>query len=380
MTRDLILLALSLMTWGIGEGMFFYFQPIYLKELGASPLMIGIVLGASGLVMAISHIPAGYLSDKIGRRPLILISWIAGMFAAWIMALAQTLPMFVAGYLCYSLTAFVMSPLNSYVTAARGKFSVGRALTFISSFYNGGAIIGPFLGGLIGNQFGLHTIYRVSASIYIISVLIIIFIRPQAVDTHPDGSSARKLSINSRYIAYLGIVFLVMFSTYLPQPLTPNYLQEFRDISVEQLGRLGSIASIGIVALNLTLGSLNVHLGFVFAQICVGIFAMLIWQGSGIGWYMIGYFLMGGYRAARVLAAAQTQSLVHQANMGLAYGITETVGTSAMVLAPPIAGFIYEINPTMTFIISIFLILISLVASIFFNPTRKSLPENTFLT
>lgn len=374
MSRDLTLIAFSLMTWGIGEGMFFYIQPIYLKQLGASPVTIGIILGSAGLVMTVAHIPAGYLSDKIGRRPLIFISWITGMLAAWVMALAQSLFVFIVGLMLYSMTAFVMSPLNSYVTAARGRLSVGRALTFISAFYNGGAILGPFIGGLIGGSLGLHIIYRVSAFIFIISVLIILFIRPQPVEIHPDGNTHRQLQISSRHVLYMAIIFLVMLATYLPQPLTPNYLQEYQSISVEQLGKLGSIASIGVVVLSLTLGSLNIHLGFILAQVCMALFTLLIWKGNGISWYMIGYFLMGGYRAARVFAAAQTRALVHQANMGLAYGITETVGASAVILAPPIAGFLYEIHPAFIYITSLLLIICSLAVSVLYNPAQTVIP------
>ena len=41
MTKDLILVAVSLFTWGLGEGIFIYFQPLYLQKLGASPVAIG---------------------------------------------------------------------------------------------------------------------------------------------------------------------------------------------------------------------------------------------------------------------------------------------------------------------------------------------------
>jgi MFS family permease len=371
MSRDLILLALSLMTWGVGEGMFFYFQPVYLKELGANPVTIGIVLGAAGLVMTLAHIPAGFLSDRVGRRPLLIISWVTGMLSAWIMALAQSLPIFVIGLLLYSVTAFVISPLNSYVTAARGNLSVGRALTIISASYNSGAILGPFIGGMIGDRFGLHAIYRISASIFIVSVLIIVNIRPQAVYKRPAEAVHHKFRIDPRYTLYLIIVFITMFATYLPQPLTPNFLQDFHNVSVEQLGKLGSIASIGVVVLSLSLGSLPAHLGFLLAQVCVGLFTLLIWQGNGMPWYVIGYFLMGGYRAARVLAAAQTRKLVDQAYMGLAYGITETVATSSVIIAPPIAGYLYDLKPTLIYGISIILIGASFVTSLLFNPSRS---------
>jgi len=68
MSRDLILIAISMFTWGVGEGMFLYFQPIYLQQLGADPVRIGAILGGFGLMMTISHMPAGYLADRLGRR------------------------------------------------------------------------------------------------------------------------------------------------------------------------------------------------------------------------------------------------------------------------------------------------------------------------
>ena len=78
MARDLILVAISLFTWGLGEGAFLSFQPLYLQQLGADPLRIGAILGGYGLAATLAHIPAGYIADRLGRRPVMWAAWIVG--------------------------------------------------------------------------------------------------------------------------------------------------------------------------------------------------------------------------------------------------------------------------------------------------------------
>src|SRR5512136_1814671 len=152
MNIELVLLSASLFTWGLGEGMFFNFQPIYLQQLGADTFTIAIVFSLFGLAMLITHIPAGHLADRLGRKPLLVAAWSAGLLSAWVMALARTLPVFVVGMLVYGSTAFVSSPMNSYITAAHGKLSLARAMTLITAAYNLGAIFGPISGGWIGER------------------------------------------------------------------------------------------------------------------------------------------------------------------------------------------------------------------------------------
>jgi MFS family permease len=250
MSPDLIKLAMSLMIWGVGEGLFFIFQPLYLQQLGADPVAIGAILGAAGVAMAVAHIPAGHLADRIGRKPLLLAAWIVAMLATWIMALAPSLQLFVAGMLVYNLTAFVSSPLNSYVTAARGKLSVGRALTIVSALYNTGAILGPWLGGQVGNHFGLRTIYIIVGCAFILSTIILLLIRHQPVEElSPDASHNGKL-IDRRFIIYQSIIFLAGFSMYIAQPLSSNYLQNQQHLPFDSIGILGTISSIGLSCLS----------------------------------------------------------------------------------------------------------------------------------
>ena len=369
MNPSLILVGISLLTWGMGEGMFLYFVPLYLEQLGAAPILIGTVYGAFGFAMLLTHIPAGYLSDRLGRRPLLRAAWIMGLVATCVMALGPSLEIFIAGFVLYGVTGFVSSPLFSYVTAARGKLSAGRAMTLVSAMYNLGAVLGPVSGGWVGEHYNLRAIFAFSAILFAVSTALVLFLKPQPRDLNEDGtSSTRSLLANTRFLGYLGIVFFVMFAMYLPQTLTPNFLQAERGITLSQMGTIGSVGNLGNVAFNLVLGQFSSGIGFALGQVCVGLFAFLIWKGTGQPWYIFGYFLMGGYRAARMLAIAQVRMLIHQSQMGLAYGMEEAGSSMAMILAPLLAGYMYGRDPASIYPLSLLLVTIGVVISLIFAP------------
>ena len=368
MKRDLILVGTAMFAWGLGEGLFIFFQPIYLEQLGADPIMIGTILGGFGLAMTISHIPAGYLADRIGRKPLMVAAWFSGAVATWTMAVANSLSIFIVGLFLYGMTLFVMSPLQSYLTAARGKLSVGRVITLMSAGFNLGAVIGPLLGGWIGDQYGLRQSYIVAGVIFFISLIVISFISPQPVERPPASDGGKRWFFSPRYVTYMGVIFLAIFAMYLPQPLSPNYLSNQGGFDLSQIGLLFSVSSIGVVVLNLLLGSMPALRGFLFGQAAVTLFTLILWWGSGMAWYLLGFFMLGGFRTARNLGMAQVRELVPSAKMGLAYGLSETVSATAIILAPILAGFLYTQNPTLMYALGFGLIIISIYVSGHFSP------------
>lgn len=207
MNRNLLLVSISLFAWGLGEGLFIYFQPLYLQEWGADPLMIGAIFGAMGIAMALFQTPAGMLSDRVGPHSIMLASWLLGTMAAWIMALAKSLPMFVGGLILFGLVSFVLAPMSSYITSIRGNWSVGRALTFSAGFYNLGTVIGPICGGLIADRLGLRSVYLIAAIIFIISTIIVLFTRKTA-EKHPEDEPAANNTgflKNTRFLVFIGV-------------------------------------------------------------------------------------------------------------------------------------------------------------------------------
>jgi len=236
-------------------------------------------------------------------------------------------------------------------------------------------VLGPWLGGQVGQQFGLRQNYIIAGFVLIISTLIVLFLHAQPIERASHSESANGWLREPRYWYYVGAILLAAFAMYLPQPLAPNFLVEQRSLSLEQTGLLYSVTSLGVVLLNLILGSFPARTGFLIGQAAVGVYSLILWQAVGLPWYVLGFFLLGGFKTARSLGIAQVRELVPQAKIGLAYGLTETVGGTAVIMAPILAGYLYTQQPAWMFALSAGLIVISILVSARFSPAQHTASE-----
>ncbi len=208
MTRDLRLVSASLLLWGLGEGMFMYFLAIYLESLGATPVQIGGILGIAGAALAVTHLPAGALSDVVSRRAMMIFSWALATVAAFLMFAADTLTLFSIGLVIYYMSSFVMAPLSSYIASGRGEWSAARTLTTVYAGYSVGAIVGPLLGGLLAPRLGVRPLFGIAGLIFIFSTLMIFLIRAQPREASepgqrsspPGGPGRAGFRTNSSYL------------------------------------------------------------------------------------------------------------------------------------------------------------------------------------
>lgn len=366
MNRNLLLVALSLLTWGLGESLFLYFQPLYLQQLGADSVGIGGILGGVGVMLALTLIPTGILCDKFGSRNIMWSSWFIGVFAAAMMAMANSLTVFIIAYLIYGMTGFGAIAMNVYVTSSRGNLSVGRTLTFISGMYNLGAVIGPLVGGVVSDKLGFRSIYYIATVIFIISTIIILFVE-KSEKTHPTEHNepvpVQSFLKNPRFIVFLATLFITVFVLYLPQPFTPSYLQNQHQLSPSTIGVMGSIANLGNAVATLVLGNIAALAGMVIGQLWVAVFSGIFLFGKVPWIFGVGYFFAGGFRLYRAMVLAEARTMVHPNQTGLLYGIIETINSFAIILAPIVAGILYKNTPTSMYTISLIAILLLLAVS-----------------
>ncbi|MBI4771392.1 MAG: MFS transporter [Chloroflexi bacterium] len=165
---------------------------------------------------------------------------------------------------------------------------------------------------------------------------------------------------------------------YVGLPLTPNFLQDVRSVSLRQIGLLGSLGFVGAIIGSWLLGKRPPRRGFMVAQALVGLHVLLVWRGTGMLWYSLAFLGRSGFGLAHSLGSAQIGRVVGKAELGMAYGLTETAFALAQLAAPVLAGVLFERNPVLPFQFSLGLIALALLLTWRFAPRRDlhSAPES----
>lgn len=153
---------------------------------GATPFLMGLSLGIYGLTQAILQIPFGMISDRIGRKPVIVMGLILFFIGSVEAALSHSMMGIVwgralqgAGAIGSTLTAFVA---DSTEEKNRLKAMSLIGMTIGSSFMIA-MVLGPILNGLIG----LSGIFWITAALALMGIGFLFFIpTPARHDPHPD--------------------------------------------------------------------------------------------------------------------------------------------------------------------------------------------------
>lgn len=151
-TRKLLLLCLAQFFSGLGSGVLSPITTAFLiYVIGASPAEMGLVYSLGwGLATAIAQIPGGRLSDKLGYKPIIIVSTLVGSPLILLLPFSRTLTCFIV-ISALSFTAGNLSwpAFSAYIAALVGEDSLSKGFGLTSASFSIGSIAGPIMGSLL---------------------------------------------------------------------------------------------------------------------------------------------------------------------------------------------------------------------------------------
>jgi len=176
--RAAVSLALIFSMRMLGLFMLMPIMAIYGQELeGVSPLWIGIAIGAYGLTQALFQIPMGWLSDRFGRRPIIIFGLVIFAIGSVIAGFAKSIEMVTLGRAIQGMGAIASAvlALASDVTREEQRPKVMAVIGMCIGMSFAVALI---LGPMIATSFGLSGVFFITAIMALVGIVIVLTLVP----------------------------------------------------------------------------------------------------------------------------------------------------------------------------------------------------------
>jgi len=148
-TRPLLIIFLTIFVNLIGFGIIIPLLPFYAQTFGASPLMIGSLFAIFSLCQLIAAPALGDLSDRYGRRPILIFSLLGTVASFVMLALAHTLTVLFLARIVDGLSGGNISTARAYVADITEPKDRARAYGLIGAAFGLGFILGPALSGVL---------------------------------------------------------------------------------------------------------------------------------------------------------------------------------------------------------------------------------------
>lgn len=349
----------------VGFGIVIPVLPFYAEgtQFNATPRTVGLLFASYSIMQLFFSPILGRLSDKYGRRPVLLISIIGTGIGFLILGFAATLWMLFVGRILDGISGGNISTAQAYIADITTKEDRAKGMGLLGAAFGLGFIFGPAIGGIL-SRWGVHVPFLFAAGLCFANATLLYFTLPETVTRdHPARISAAggrgfTQLINSLKQPRLGFILTIYFLFVVAFSIMTT------SFSLYTMFRFGYDAQ---------------HNGYLFAY--VGLIAVII-QGGLIGrlvkrfgeqWLVIvgalffalslfsvpfvgpnagglvalliggGIFSLGNSLSTPALNSLASKS-VGAAEQGSVLGVTQSVASLARAVGPSIAALL--INST----------------------------------
>lgn len=232
--RNLLLLSLSQFIAMVGMNGLVPFLPLFVIELGikdpTEAKMWSSMMFAGPYFLSIIAVPIwGMLGDKYGQKQMVVRAIFGLGLAVFLMGFSQNVvQLFSLRVFQGAVSGFIASAL-AFVAKNTPKNRSGYAIGLLQSSSSAGIIVGPFLGGLISDIYGIRSVFFIVAALCVLSGLLIIFFLLESVKGNPENKTS--VIDNFLYIVkrpdlrkIVSLIVLTQVAVLLPNPIFPFFV------------------------------------------------------------------------------------------------------------------------------------------------------------
>jgi MFS transporter, DHA1 family, tetracycline resistance protein len=362
----------------LGFGLILPLLPYYADTYGATPLIVGLLTASYAAAQLLGAPILGRLSDRYGRRPILLVS-IFGTFVGFVLlGVAEPLGEGLAQFfgLAASANALILSLLfvsrvtdgltggnisvaQAYITDVTTEENRAQGLGMIGAAFGLGFIIGPATGGLL-STWGFAVPAFAAAGLAFLNLIAVYLYLPESLTEEMRAEMAAReaekpsFSLKSLWEAlnrprvgpllHIRFFFGLAFSTF--QTIFALYAQYRLDLGARETGFiLTYVGVLSVFVQGFAIGKLNTR----FKEKQLILVSTLLMSGSLLGWafapnvvtllIIMAPLAFAGGILGTIINTALSKS-VYPEEVGGTLGLAASLESGTRVIAPSIGGFL----------------------------------------
>jgi DHA1 family tetracycline resistance protein-like MFS transporter len=373
--RSLVIVWITIFIDLMGVTLIIPFINDFVAELGGDEQSVGLLLGSYAFMQLLFAPVWGRISDRIGRRPVIIVGLFTSAVAFTIFGMADKLWLLFASRMLAGLANANISTAQAYVADITPPKERAGRMGLVGAAFNLGFIVGFPIGGLLSSAFGNQAPVLFAAAISLINGLAALVILPESYPKGMRPPANERMSVHPWVVARITLrnlrrfwkqpdltrvftsffVYSIAFSI-----IHVTFVEYFRDVLdlppsargfvFMFLGIVGAVTQGTAVKWLVRRWGENrvIELGLVVAAIGLALIPFL----RTVTLIYVGAFLIAFGNSLiipSVMAVISVHSLDHE--QGVAMGVTQSLGSLARIIGPLYGGFTYaQINLYFPFI------------------------------
>jgi len=333
----------------IGFGMIIPILPLYAQRFQATEWQIGILLASYSFMQFLASPVLGWLSDRYGRKPVLLCSLVGSAAGYLLMANAASLGMLFAARILAGIAGASVGTASAYIADITPPEDRSKRIGLIGAAFGIGFVLGPAIGGIL-SHFSVIAPFWFAAILSVLNAILMWIVLPEPErhtarqkgplkDTFEQAGSWRLGVITVTY--FIAIAGFAIVTVIYPQVSHRRFELDQSQISYifVLMGLIGAaIQGGGIGRLAKRFGDANLAItGFALMAASM----MLMPFASSVPLFLL--FSVGlaiGNSLSQPTVNAMASKGASAALQGRVLGVVQSAGSLGRVFGPVIAGFL----------------------------------------